>query len=114
MKWQRLWFMVRQLMAPPAVMCPVLCGCDSLEEYPDNGSVFEATVGARPGPGVTILQAYGRAFGDNATGYLWLKASPGAFAALTGRGFMPITAGDYQDPGRVHLDVARTGSASTG
>jgi hypothetical protein len=83
-------------MAVAVVQCPLLCGCDSLEEYPDPGSVFEATFGARPGPGVAILQAEGRAFGDNTSAYLRLKASPAAFAALTATGFMPITAEDFK------------------
>jgi hypothetical protein len=85
----------RRIVVAP-VLFTLVGGCSSLEEYPDPGSVFEATFGARPGPGVAILQAYGRAFGDNAAAYLRLKASPAAFAALTARGFMPIPAAEYQ------------------
>jgi hypothetical protein len=96
MRVSRAKFMVRRLMAIAAVLYPLLSGCGSLEEFPDTGSVFEATFGTRPGPGVTILQAYGQAFGDNTTAYLRLKASPAAFAALRAIRFMPITAGNFK------------------
>jgi hypothetical protein len=67
-----------------------------IEEYPDPQSVYQATFDAPPGPGVSILQAYGRAFRDSSTCYLRLKATPTAFGALTAIGFTPITADDYR------------------
>jgi hypothetical protein len=97
MKLPRVRFTIRRMIAVAAVMLPPVCGCSSLEEYPDPGSVFQATFNVPPGPGVTILQAYGRAFGDNASCYLRLKATPAAFMALTSVGFTPITRREYRE-----------------
>lgn len=72
-------------------------GCGSVEEYGDPGTVFAVTFGGPPGPGVSILQANGRAFGDNSACYLRFKASPGAFSALSAKGFTPITMKDYRE-----------------
>ena len=95
MRLHSLQFTASLIPALAAVMAPG-CGCGSAEEYPDPGSVFQATFNAPPGPGVSIHQAHGRAFGDNATCYLRLKASPPAFTSLTAAGFTPISPGDFK------------------
>jgi len=83
-------------MAAMAVAVSVDTGCGSLEDYPDPTSVFQATFNALPGPGISILEANGRAFADNSTCYLRLQASPAAFSALTATRFTPITGKEYQ------------------
>jgi hypothetical protein len=82
-------------MAVMAITSPFATGCGSLEEYPDPTTVFQVTFNAPPGPGISILQANGRAFADNSVCYLRLQASPTAFASLTAKGFTPITRSQY-------------------
>ena len=86
---------VRRLIVSMTCMPFLVAGCGS-DEYGSPGDVFEATFSAPPGPGVSILQANGQAWGDNSTCYLRLKASPAAFSALTAVGFMPLTSDEYE------------------
>ncbi|AGA28523.1 hypothetical protein Sinac_4326 [Singulisphaera acidiphila DSM 18658] len=85
----RRWMMV-------AIVAPLAEGCGNLEDYPDPESVFEATLGVPPGPSISILQAYGRAFRDNSACYLRFKASSAAFSSLTATGFTPISKEEYK------------------
>ena len=89
-------FTVRRMMVAVTFMPLLVAGCGG-DEYRTPDAVFEATFNSTPGPSVSILEANGRAWGDNSTCYLRFKASPAAFSALTAVGFTPITGMEYRE-----------------
>jgi hypothetical protein len=100
MRLPRMRLTVRRMMVAVPTMFLLVAGCGT-DEYQDPRSVFQATFQTTGGPGITILQANGRAWGDNSDCYLRFKASASNLSALMGTGFRTITAREYFDSGTV-------------
>ncbi len=88
-------FRVGRVVVGLALATCFLVSCVDMEAYPTAGSVYRATFGAQPGPGVKLLQAGGRAFRDNSACYLRFQISPENLTTLLGPDFLPMTRDEY-------------------
>jgi hypothetical protein len=78
-----------------ALVSIMAAGCGNLEEYSTPTEVFEATFGAKPGPTVRGLQAYGRAFRDNSMCCLRFQVPRSQLNALLGTSFTTLTGDEF-------------------